>query len=164
MTLPLIDLTHLSCQIGQHYLLKDITWQLYPQKHTVIFGQNGSGKTTLLSAILNYVPITEGEAKIFACSIDKQNIFTLRQKIGFVSSSFFDKYFHEESVQDIILSGLTGTFSKGYQTNSTALKRASSLLKTFDLLGHADYPYQLLSKGQQQQVLIARALIADRIS
>ena len=93
MTMPLIDLVHLSCQIGQRYLLKDITWQLYPQEHTVIFGQNGSGKTTLLSAILHYVPITDGAAKSLAYSVEGQDIFTLRQKIGFVSSSFLINIF-----------------------------------------------------------------------
>lgn len=158
---PIIEVAHLSCQMGQRALLQDLNWQLFAKEHTVIFGQNGCGKTTLLSTILNYLPITEGSITIFGLPLAEQNIFNLRQQIGFVSASFFDKYFHQESAWQIVLSGLSGTLSLPEATSNSQLKLAKELLQTFELAEQADYPYALLSKGQQQKVLLARALIAE---
>lgn len=161
MTYPLIDVFHLSVQIGSKYILKDINWQLFPKKHTVIYGQNGCGKTTLLSTILNYYPYTKGTINIFGQPLLNQSIFTLRKNIGWVSNSFLDKIFSQESVLDIVLSGVTGTLSTTFSFPTNTIKRAKRLLSFLNIGDYADYPYNLLSKGQQQQVLIARALLGQ---
>ena len=51
---PVVELEHLSCKMGQSYLLKDITWEVMPEENWVVYGLNGSGKTTLLSIIAGY--------------------------------------------------------------------------------------------------------------
>lgn len=159
MTNSLIDISHLSVKIGNKYILKDINWQLSAKEHTVIYGQNGCGKTTLLSSILNYCPHSGGEIRIFGEPLLSQSIFSLRQKIGWVSNSFLDKIFLREKVLDIVLSGASGTFSPTFSLSTNTIKYAKDLLELLNISSYAEYPYNLLSKGQQQQVLIARALL-----
>lgn len=100
-----IDLKNLSCQAGYQYLLRDINWQVGCGEQWVVFGQNGCGKTTLLSIVAGYKGYSSGELKIFGEEYTAENILRLRKRIGWISSSFFDKYYTTETVLDIVLSG-----------------------------------------------------------
>lgn len=157
---PLIDVRGLSCKSGSSYLLHDVTWQVYPGEHWVVFGLNGSGKTTLLGAVAGFQPYTHGSLQVFGETYTDDNIFRLRRRIGFVSSSFFDKIVGTESVMNLVLSGLFGSLGvRGFVSDNDHV-RAETLLCAFGLGDKIDYPFNMLSKGERQNVLIARALLA----
>lgn len=77
-----------------------------------------------------------------------------------MSSSFFDKYYNEESPLKIVLSGLFGTFGPGYDVTDEQVVLAKELLTRLGLGDKIDRPFNMMSKGERQNVLIARALIA----
>lgn len=154
----IIETKHLSCQSGFRYLLEDVTWTVKPGQRWVIFGQNGSGKTTLLSIIAGFKQATGGEVKLFGQPFTNSTILAQRRQIGWVSSSFFDRYYHRESVLDIVLAGRSGTFSVEPQTTAADVRFAKHLLRSFNLKDKIDRGYHTLSKGERQSVLIARAL------
>lgn len=155
----LIDIQHLSCKIGNRYILKDISWQIAPQDHWVIFGTNGSGKTTLLSIIAGFRHFTSGNISFCGLPYNKENILTIRKQIGFVSSSFFNLYYSKENVLDIIVSGKTGTLSLDDTVGFDDYLKAQKLLRSLHLDSKMDMPFDMLSKGERQLVLIARALM-----
>lgn len=160
MSGPIIICHKLGCRYGNKYLLQDINLAIYPGEHWLIFGLNGSGKTTLVTILAGYGYFSEGELQVFGSPYTEENILAKRQRIGLVSGSFFDRYYRDEAVQDIILSGLTGTLSCDMTITDRQRQKVIALL---DALGIGDkrlMPYSRLSKGQQQNVLIARALIA----
>ena len=105
----IIEAEHLCCKIGCRYLLEDITWRVKPGQRWVVFGMNGCGKTTLLSIIAGFWHFTDGSLKLFGQPLTEERLLKCRQRIGWVSSSFFDKYYSRESVMDIVLSGKSGT-------------------------------------------------------
>lgn len=157
---PIIDIQNLSCKSGKQYLLHDINWQVRPGENWVVFGLNGSGKTTLLGAIAGFQPYTHGSLHVFGESYNDDNIFRLRQRIGFVSSSFFDKVVAEEAVISIVLSGLFGSLGiRGFVRDEQRV-HAEDLLAAFRLREKMEYSFKMLSKGERQNVLIARALLA----
>lgn len=158
---PIIKATHLSCQSGRRFLVNNISWEVKRGDHWIIFGLNGCGKTTLLSIIAGFKGGTEGELEVFGQSYSEANIFKLRQKIGWVSSSFFDKYLSWESALSIVLSGLSGTLSMRGDISDQMVKRALALLTQLRLGAKIDQPFALMSKGERQCVLIARALISQ---
>ena len=84
-----------------------------------------------------------------------------RRKIGFISSSFFDKALSRESALDIVLSGKFGTLSTGYGVRDQDVKKAKTLLGELRLRDKVNRPFDLLSKGERQNVLIARALMGQ---
>lgn len=157
---PVIDVRGLSCKCGNSYLLHDVTWQVQPGEHWVVFGLNGSGKTTLLGAVAGFQPYTHGSLKVFGESYSDDNIFRLRQRIGFVSGSFFDKMVADEAVINIVLSGLFGSLGVRGTVSDRARVEAQMLLDAFGIADKMDYPFAMLSKGERQNVLIARALLA----
>lgn len=156
----IIETKNLCCKSGLRYLIHNINWQVEKGEHWVIFGLNGSGKTTLLSIIAGFNGFTSGECRVFGEEHNDANIFSHRRKIGWVSSSFFDKYLSWESAFDIVLSGAGGTLSREFSVNNQEIKYAGELLSMLGLKDKMYQPFCLMSKGERQCVLIARALIS----
>lgn len=156
-----IETKGLSLKAGHRYLLNHIDWQVKQGEHWLIFGENGCGKTTLLSILAGFKQQSSGTAKLFGETYTAHNVLTMRQQIGWVSSSFFDKHLSQESALQIVLSGLFGTFGIGFGITAADIRRVKVLLRELHVEDKINTPYYLLSKGEQQNVLIARALIAS---
>ena len=160
MTETVIQAQNLGYQTGRRYLLRDINWEVYQGQHWVIFGLNGSGKTTLLSMIAGFKQPTHGQLTLLGQTYGLHNVLSLRKRIGWVSSSFFDRYYGREQVLDIVLSGKFGAFGLRGEVCAQEVVLAKALLKELHLADFINRPYDLLSRGEKQNVLIARALFA----
>ncbi|MDO4280519.1 MAG: ATP-binding cassette domain-containing protein [Peptococcaceae bacterium] len=158
---PIIRTKDLCCQSGNRYLLRDINWEVEAGDKWIVFGLNGSGKTTLLSIVSGYKMATSGTLEVFGAPYSDDNILANRRRMGWVSSSFFDKVYSRESALTIVLSGLTGTMGLDRRITVEDACRAKALLEEWHLARKHDFPFSMLSKGERQNVLIARALIAD---
>jgi iron complex transport system ATP-binding protein len=154
-----IEVKNLCCRSGNRYLLNHINWKVKQGEHWLIFGLNGSGKTTLLSTIAGFNPITSGELMIFDEHYNKNNIFELRKKVGLVSNSLFDRVYHNESALQIVLSGLFGTFNVEFGVSDKDVRFAKALLRELRMGDKIHQSFGTMSKGERQNVLIARALI-----
>ena len=155
----LIELQNISSKAGQKYLLHDVNWQVKQGERWIVFGENGSGKTTLLSVIAGYKKYTAGFMKLFGESYQQAKVLEYRKKIGLVSTSFFSRILRNESVQNIVLSGKTGTLGIGAFLSNLDLVRSRQLMEKFRISTKKDMPFYLLSKGEQQSVLLARAFM-----
>lgn len=160
-TVPVIELEKIGYKTGYRYLLQDISWDIHAGEHWVVFGMNGSGKTTLLSIITGFKNYTDGKMRIFGEDITNENILTIRQKIGWVSASFFDKFYSKESALHIVLSGKSGSLGLDNSITLQDVRYAKELLEELQLGDYINHTFDMLSKGQRQNVLIARALFAD---
>lgn len=152
----------LCYQSGRRFLVDHVDWRVNKGEHWLVFGLNGCGKTTLLSMICGYRSPTAGKVQVFGQYYDENNVLALRRRIGLVSSSFFDKYYGQEPSLNIVLSGLSGTFGvEGEAVLDADVRRAKRLLKELRVDMRMNMPFHLLSKGERQDVLIARALLAQ---
>jgi len=135
----------------------EVNLEIAPDEFLIITGRSGSGKTTLLNLAAGLTPPTSGRVLFEGGDLwsltDRQRSLLRNQKIGFVFQfpSLLPSLTALENV------GLPTTFStNGARANT--YQRAAHLLET---VGLADklraYPRQL-SAGQQQRVVIARAL------
>ena len=157
--MKLLETENLTLKIGSKYIFRDINWQIDAGENWVLFGLNGCGKTSLLSAMSGYQTAGSGRVYLHGEAIDENNSGTFRKKIGLVSSSFLNRYFHREIILDMILAGKYGSLGLQGEVADADVKRAKALLDIFGLKAKARYPYDTISKGQQQMVLIARALM-----
>lgn len=156
----LIESKRLCCKVGKRYLLNNINWQVEDGEHWMVFGMNGSGKTTLLSMIAGFRPVTSGTLQVLGYSYTQETIFALRRQVGMVSSSLFDHIYHNELALQIVLSGLFGSFDVGNGLKDADVCRAKSILRELRMGDKLYRPFSTLSKGERQNVLIARALIS----
>lgn len=153
------ELRDVSVVSGKKHLLDRISWTIGPGERWLLFGRNGSGKTTLLTAMSGYQAITEGTLLVNGERYTNDNVLNLRRGIGLISGSFFDRIYNRESVRDIVLSGLYGSLGMSAPPADEDVRRLEEMLITLDLKHFEYYPFSMLSKGERQRVLIARALI-----
>lgn len=155
----MIQAEEMCCRSGRRFLLNHINWNVEKGDHWLIFGLNGSGKTTLLSTIAGFKPITSGNLTVLGKKYNKETIFALRKKVGMISNSLFDRVYHNESALEIVLSGLFGTFNVSFELKDTDIRFAKSLLRELRMGEKMYQAFGTMSKGERQNVLIARALI-----
>lgn len=157
----IIKANKLCLQSGKRYLLRDIDWEVKRGEHWLVFGMNGCGKTTLLGTVAGFKSQTGGTLEVFGQPYTNENILELRSKIGWVSGSFFDKCYSHESALNIVLSGLFGTLGINFSITDTQIRQAKALLREMRMGEKINTPFDFMSKGEQQNVLIARALMAE---
>lgn len=156
-----IEANKLGFQVGKKCLLSGIDLKIKKGEHWLVYGMNGCGKTTLFSILAGFQQQTDGALHVFGEAFDNDNILVNRRRIGFVSSSFFDSRYHHERVIDIVQSGKLGTYGIDWDMTSTDHNRAVKLLRAFGLEDKMHQSYDRLSKGQRQNILIARAFMSQ---
>lgn len=156
-----VKIENMSCVAGNRYLLQNINWEVHQGDHWLVFGMNGCGKTTLLSIVAGFKAQNMGKIEIFGETFSDKNILQLRKRIGWISASFFDKVYHSEKVLDIVLSGLNGTLGRQFNVANHDIIKAKQLLKDLHVGHKIESSFDQLSKGERQNVLIARALISE---
>lgn len=144
------------------WILQDINWRIKKGEHWVLFGLNGSGKTAILKMLYaEYFP-TAGDVTVLHKEFGKSYLGEeLRSHIGFVSSSLQEKLYKNDSAFEIILSGAFASIGLYEKPTPEIREKAIVLLKDFGCIEYADRPYETLSQGEKQRILIARALMAD---
>lgn len=151
----------LGCQSGDRFLLKNVNWEIEENSRWIILGMNGSGKTTLLSMLAGYQDYTHGQVLYRDTDYRDLDILKVRQKMGFISNSYFDRVYQNESVMDLVLAGLSGTLGlEEAYIHSAHVRKLKRLLEYVGLQDRMDASYSWLSKGERQNILILRALLA----
>ena len=158
---PAIRLERVGCSIEGRALLKGVTWDLEPGSRWVVFGSNGCGKTTLLSLIAGFGAY-EGSIKVDGAELDTLDLSEWRKSVAFVSGSFFGRVYHNETVLTLMLGALHGALGAPAElTDPADMRLIRRLLAHCSLEHRLDSPFNTLSKGEQQMVLVMRALLHD---
>jgi iron complex transport system ATP-binding protein len=153
------ELAGVSEKRGSRYLVKNINWQVSSRERWIVLGANGCGKTTLMSIMAGYRAWTEGEISLFGRKLTEDSAEDLRQNIGFVSESFFDQCLRRENGINIVLGGYCGQLCEDDSVQDRQIARAVKLLKAFGMEHKGMYPYDLMSRGQRQKILLCRAFM-----
>jgi len=159
--LTIIDVDHVSWRRNGTYILKDIQWQVKKSEHWAILGLNGSGKTTLLNMLNGYIWPTVGNVTVLNEKFGKTDIRELRKRIGWVSSSLQERIVPTQKAEQIVISGKFGSTGLYDERTSEDETKAFELLKQLNAAHLYGKDYGVCSQGEQQRVLIARALMAE---
>jgi cell division transport system ATP-binding protein len=150
-----------SCSVMQqdHLVLSDVNLKADKGEFIYLVGRVGSGKTSLIRTLNAQLPLTDGEGWVAGFNlrtIRKREIPLLRRKLGIVFQDF--QLLNDRSVHDNLEFALRAT---GW-TNRIALEdRIREVLEKVNLHNKGfKMPHQL-SGGEQQRVVIARALLND---
>jgi ABC-2 type transport system ATP-binding protein len=113
-------------------------------------GPNGAGKTTTMNVLLGFLPPTTGTASLFGIDV-RQPI--ARQRIGYLPEN---TYYYKFLTAEELLRFYARIFGL---TQQEADKRIAELIKLVELGHAANRPIKTYSKGMQQRVGLAQALI-----
>jgi iron complex transport system ATP-binding protein len=150
----------LSVRRGEAVVLDGIDWQVRRGEHWVILGPNGCGKTSLLKVLLGYLTPSAGEVRMLGGEYGACDWRDLRHRVGLVSSALNASVpDHEEALRTVV-SGARAQLDLWGEPTSSEAEAARLQLRRAGAAGLADRPWGVLSQGERQRVLIARALMA----
>jgi ABC-2 type transport system ATP-binding protein len=132
--------------------LKSLSLVVEPGEVFGFLGPNGAGKTTTMNVLLGFVPPSEGRARIFG--LDATDTRS-RQNLGYLPElTYYYKFLTGRE--------LLRFYAKLFKLPSVeAEKRIEELLKLVEMTQAADKPIRSYSKGMQQRIGLAQALIND---
>ncbi len=157
---PTLVVKDLSIRRGENIILKDIHWRVERGEHWVILGANGSGKTSLLSALTAYLSPTTGTVEVLGVTYGRSDWRELRKSVGIVSSSVRQMIGDDATGLEVVVSGKEATINHWGRISAPDRKCALQILRQVEGTHLADRPWQVLSQGERQRVLIGRALMA----
>lgn len=155
----ILDIKQLSVAYQGITVLDDITVAIKQGAYVAVAGPNGSGKTTLLKAVLGLVPVVKGSIQL--CGVPRQD-FRDWTRIGYLPQ--VTKQLHQGfpgTVREIIASGLLAGKHFPRRFNAADAGRTDRVLSLLDIEALQHRMIGDLSSGQQQRVLLARALVSE---
>jgi osmoprotectant transport system ATP-binding protein len=152
----ILELRGISCALGGHPVLRDISLAVEAGETVMLLGRSGSGKTTLLKTVNGLVRPNSGEILFEGSPTRTQDPIRLRRRMGYViqDAGLFPHWTVEANIG--LVPRLENWPAARIEERTHELLMAVGLP---DVL-RGRYPRQL-SGGQKQRVGIARALAAD---
>ncbi len=138
-------------------VLKEVDFELYSGEFVYFIGRVGSGKSSLLKTMYADLPIKEGSAKVLdfdICHLKNKEIPYLRRKLGIVFQDF--QLLTDRSVYDNLEFVLQAT---GWKDKEKMKARIFEVLEQVGMQKKSYKRTHELSGGEQQRVVIARALL-----
>ena len=135
----------------------DISLKIPMKKLVLITGPNGAGKTTLIETCLGLLKPFKGKVFLLGVDTRKREVIKARKMCSYVPQDFMKPPYEAFLVKHVILMGFSSYKAPFEPLNREEREKivwAANLLGIEDLL---DKPIGILSGGQQQKVLIARA-------
>jgi cell division transport system ATP-binding protein len=143
----------------ENIVLHEASFTLHNGEFVYVIGKVGTGKSSLLKSLYCEIPIKTGEAQLLdynLCKMKKKDIPYLRRKLGIVFQDF--QLLTDRSVHKNLEFVLKAT---GWKKKAEIQERIEKVLTQ---VGMQDKGYKMpheLSGGEQQRIVIARALLND---
>ena len=153
----LIEYKNAAVHQADQIVLHDVNLTVSSGEMIYMLGKVGSGKSSLMKTFYGALPIAEGEARVLdfdMTSIRRRKLPYLRRRLGIIFQDY--KLLTDRSVEDNLLFVLRAT---GWKDRKLMREHVREVLEQVGMETKAyKKPYEL-SGGEQQRVVIARALL-----
>ncbi len=148
----MFELKQVSTTYQHHLLFQPITYTFTPQENILIQGANGIGKTTLLRSMLGLHPVAQGTLLFDQKPIQSYERYHIGQMIGYVHQQPSYQLFGMSVIQECVM------FAK-WRKQHPSDDVIKEVLERLDLYHVKDQHPQLCSRGEQQRLSLAVALL-----
>jgi len=156
---PVITVNNVTIYQEEQKVFNNISFDLPKGEFYYLVGQTGSGKSSLLKTLYRDLPLREGSIKIagfYLNHIKEKQVPLLRRKLGIIFQDF--QLFYDRSVFENLQFVLKAT---GWSNNAKITQQISEVLMRVGLESASKKMPHQLSGGEQQRIVIARALLNE---
>ena len=154
-----IEVRQLRFSYGEQRVLQDVSFTLSRGEILAVLGANGAGKSTLFKCILGARKPQGGailaEGKDIALMTERE----LAAHMAYIPQAGRPDFGY--TVLDVVLMGLTRRLSLFRQPSAADERSALDALALLGVEAYAEREFGKLSGGEQQLVMIARALVQN---
>lgn len=145
-----LEVQNINKSFGEKHVLKDVTFSVENGQALGLLGRNGAGKTTMIRIIMGVFDADSGSVRIDGVPIDRERV-----KFGYLPEErglYPKKVINEQLLYFAALKGMK---------TSAAKKAIADLLGRLEMTEYAAKKLEVLSKGNQQKIQLAAALLND---
>ena len=146
---PIVEVGELTRAFGSRVAVAGVTFSLAPGDCLAVFGPNGAGKTTLLRVLAGLLKPSSGSARLAGIALPGGAL--ARSRVGLIS--------HHTMLYEALSARENVSFAARLYGIRHPGGRVDDSLRRMSMLERADAPVRLLSRGMQQRVSIARAMV-----
>ncbi len=153
----LIKYTDVEIHQAEQIVLREVNLHVGAGELIYLLGKVGSGKSSLMKTIYGALPIAAGEAEVLGldmAKVKRSQLPRLRRRLGIVFQDY--KLLTDRSVEDNLLFVLAAT---GWKDKALMKNHVAEVLAQVGMEDKAYKKPHQLSGGEQQRVVIARALL-----
>ena len=158
-----MKITTEDIQVGFHarQILKGISIESKDKELVGIIGPNGSGKSTLLKCIYRILKPDAGAVYLDGEELHSMSVKSSARKMAVVAQHNY--YNFDFTVREVVLMGRAPHKKALERDNAKDYRIVEEALKTVQMDAFADRTFSTLSGGEQQRVILARALAQQRV-
>ncbi len=166
---PAVRLADVSVVRDGRPILDAVTWTVGQNDRWVLLGPNGSGKSTLLAVAGARLWPTRGTVEVLGHKLGRVDVRTLRGRVALVSGSVLRQLRPTLLAREVVVTGRDGALEPWWHSyTDDEWAEADRLLASGPgessgapgALVLADIEFGVLSEGERQRVLLARALMS----
>ena len=159
--IPLV-LDHVVLRRGSTLVLDDVSFSVGAGERWLVLGANGSGKTSLLRVAALYDHPTSGTVDVLGERLGRTDVRELRRCVAYASAAFADQLRPSLRVLDAVRTARFAALEPWWHRYTAADDdRALGCLARMGVARFAERPFESLSSGERQRVLLARTLMND---
>jgi iron complex transport system ATP-binding protein len=154
---PVVEFQHVQLQIKQQHILTGLNFVIPQGQFVALLGPNGAGKTSLLRLLQKEYQPSGGQIKLQGRPLSTFSQTELAAKVALVSQltgPLFDL-----TVADVVLMGLIPHKALWHTTTEQDYQQLQLCLQMVGLQQKQNQSFAFLSGGEQQRVLLARAVM-----
>ena len=144
-----VEVVALSRTFGRRVAVREVTFTVHGGECLAVFGPNGAGKTTLLRVLAGLIRPTRGRARIGG--VELPGGAAARALVGLIS--------HQSMLYAALTAVENVEFTAKLYGVGSPREAAMRALDRMRIADRADSPVRSLSRGMQQRVSIARAMV-----
>lgn len=145
---------------GREDVLKDISFQVRQGQFTAIMGPNGAGKSTLIKILLGLLKPTSGRVEVMGID-PSEDPMRVQRMVGYMPQRDSISKNLPVRVSEVVLLGRMSRKGPLSVKTLSDIREARRALEYVGVPQIWNRPFSELSGGQQQKVLLARALAVD---
>lgn len=154
-----IRVENLQAVLGGTQILRGVELQVGQRELVGVIGPNGSGKSTLLKCIYRVLKPSGGAVYLDGKDLEDYSFKQSARRVAVVAQHNY--YNFDFTVQDVVLMGRAPHKRALERDNARDYQLVAQALETVGMAAFAGRSFSTLSGGEQQRVILARALAQD---